>query len=144
VREESPDLLYTFKRNALIDPSAEDPWEHLDFNPETGNLNARFYVATGAYSAKGENTVTVLHLDKREGVSAGFRKTYRRLCGLVRDWSDQDEQMEVGDYLERLREADDHGLLGWFLHGAGENEPAFARFRERFPDAWRACRDSCR
>ena len=123
----------------LIDPAAEDPWEFLDFNPETGNLNARYLLLTEGYSAKGETTVTVLHLDKREGVSAGFRKTYRRLCELVLAWS---EQNIVGDYLERLREADDHGLLGWFLHGAGGNEPAFVRFRERYPDAWLVCQRS--
>jgi uncharacterized protein (TIGR02646 family) len=125
----------------LIDPAAEDPWEFLDFDPETGNLNARYLLLTGGYSAKGETTVTILHLDKREGVSAGFRKTYRRLCELVSVWSDQNI---VRNYLERLREADDHGLLGWFFHGAGENEPAFVRFRERYPDVWLACQESCR
>ncbi len=122
----------------LIDPSAEDPWEFLDFDPETGNLNARYLLPTGLYSVKGEATVAILHLDKREGVSAGFRKTYRRLCELFMAWSNQDIAV---DYLEKLRESDDHGLLGWFLHGAGQNEPAFSSFRGRFPEAWRACRE---
>ena len=120
----------------LIDPSAEDPWEFLDFHPETGNLNARYLLSTGEYSPKGESTVTVLHLDKREGVAAGYRKTYSRLCQLVTDWTDQHL---AEDYLERLLEADDHGLLGWFLRGSGQNEPSFSRFRERYQDAWTAC-----
>jgi len=125
----------------LIDPTAEDPWEFLDFDPVTGNLNARYLLSAGEYSAKGETTVTVLHLDKREGVSAGYRKTYRRLCELVMAWSDQNL---AENYLERLGEVDDHGLLGWFLHGAGENEPAFVCFRERHPDAWLACQQAFR
>jgi uncharacterized protein (TIGR02646 family) len=120
----------------LVDPTAEDPWEFLDFDPETGNLNARYLLPIGEYSAKGENTVTVLHLDKREGVSAGYRKTYSRLCRLVTEWTDQHL---VQDYLERLHEADDHGLLGWFLRGSGRNDPSFLRFRERYQDAWMVC-----
>jgi len=114
----------------LIDPSAEDPWEFLDFDPDTGNLNARYLLPTGEYSAKGETTVTVLHLDKREAVAAGYRKTYNRLCQLVTDWTDQHL---AADYLERLLEADDHGLLGC------RNEPSFSRFREQYHDAWMAC-----
>jgi hypothetical protein len=125
----------------LIDPSAEDPWAYLDFNPVTGNLSARYLLSTGAYSAKGETTVSVLHLEKREGVSAGYRKTYSHLCKLVSDWTDRNL---ADDYLEQLRKADDHGLLGWFLHGAGENEPAFVRFRERNPDVWLACQQAFR
>lgn len=123
----------------LIDPTAEDPWEYLDFDPVTGNINARYLLTTEAYSPKGETTVKVLHLDRREGISAGYRKTYGRLCRLVSDWADQ--QLAV-DYLEQLREADDHGLLGWFLHGSGQNEPAFSRFRELYPEAWAVCQQS--
>jgi hypothetical protein len=125
----------------LIDPSSEDPWAFLDFNPETGNLNARYLLSLSIFSDKGEATVSVLHWDKREGVSAGYRKTYRRLCQLATDWTNQ---LLADDYLEQLREADDHGLLGWFLRGAGENEPAFVRFRERYPDAWLVCQQSFR
>lgn len=38
---------------SLVDPSAEDPWDHLDFDPDTGNLTARYDIASGAPSAKG-------------------------------------------------------------------------------------------
>ncbi len=125
----------------LVDPSAEDPWEFLDFDPDTGNLNARYLLSSGEFSAKGETTVRVLHLDRREGVSAGYSKTYRRLSRLVTGWVDGQIS---SDYIGELREADDHGLLGWFLHGAGETEPTFARFRERYPDAWLACKQAFR
>ena len=123
----------------LVDPTAEDPWEYLDFDPVTGNMNARYLLTLDAFSPKGETTVRVLHLDRREGISAGYRKTYTRLCQLVQSWTDQ---QLAEDYLERLREADDHGLLGWFLNGSGQNEPAFSRFRELYQDAWAACQES--
>ncbi len=122
----------------LIDPSAEDPWEFLDFDPVTGNLIARYLLSTEAYSLKGETTVAVLHLDRREGVSAGYSKTYRGLCQLVADWTNQHL---AENYLDQLREADDHGLLGWFLHGSGASEPAFSSFRRRFPEAWITCKE---
>jgi len=120
----------------LVDPTAEDPWEFLDFDPETGNLNARYSLDLGEYSAKGETTVRVLHLDKREGVSAGYRKTYHRLSQLFLQWTDGDIQE---GYAEQLRTADDHGLLGWFLHGSGKSEPSLARFRAAYLDALAIC-----
>lgn len=125
----------------LIDPSSEDPWAFLDFDPDTGNLIARYLLSAEAFSDKGETTVSVLHLDKREGVSAGYRKTYRRLCQLVTDWTNQHL---AENYLDQLREADDHGLLGWFLHGSGQNELAFSRFRGLYPEAWAVCQRSFR
>jgi uncharacterized protein (TIGR02646 family) len=127
----------------LVDPSAEDPWEFLDFDPMTGNLNARYLLASDAFSAKGESTVKVLHLDRREGVAAGYRKTYSDLCRLVGKWTDQqwtDQDLQE-NYLEELRKTDDHGLLGWFLNGSGQNEPAFSSFRGRFPEAWGVCKE---
>jgi len=120
----------------LIDPSAEDPWESLDFDPGTGNLSARFLLGMGQYSPKGEETVRLLHLDRREGISAGYRKTYRRLCALVVPWADD---QVPNDYLEQLSEADDHGILGWFMRPPGENEPAFQDFRHRHPNEWHQC-----
>jgi len=120
----------------LIDPSAENPWEFLDFDPETGNLNARYLLAAGEFSAKGEATVRVLRLDRREGVSAAYRRTYHRLCQLVSDWCNH--RLEE-NYIEKLQDADDHGLLGWFLHGSGGSDPSFSRFRERYEGAWMNC-----
>jgi uncharacterized protein (TIGR02646 family) len=117
----------------LIDPSTENPWEFLDFNPVTGNLTARYLLASGAFSAKGEATVKVLHLDRREGVAAGYRKTYGHLCQLLTEWSTQNLP---DDHLEQLRRADDHGLLGWFFQGSGQDEPAFSSFRGRYPEVW--------
>ena len=83
----------------LNDPTKEDPWEFLDFDPDTGNLNARYLLSLGEYSFKGQRTVTVLHLDKREGVSAGYRKTYNRLCQLFTEWTNQHL---ATDYVERV------------------------------------------
>jgi uncharacterized protein (TIGR02646 family) len=123
----------------LIEPSSEDPWEFLDFDPDTGNLNARYLFAEGRYSERGEAVVRVLHLDRREGIATGYRKTHGRLCQLVMHWAEHDL---AADYLDRLRNADDHGLLGWFLRGSGQMESSFSRFRERYQEAWATCQQS--
>ncbi|WP_156427859.1 hypothetical protein [Thiohalocapsa sp. ML1] len=45
----------------LIDPTVDAPWEHLDFDPETGNVVARFDLERNAFCPKGEKTVETLH-----------------------------------------------------------------------------------
>lgn len=50
----------------LIDPTIEEPWTHLDFDPVVGALVPRFSVEGPTTSAKGEATVQVLQLDRRE------------------------------------------------------------------------------
>ncbi|PKO60666.1 MAG: TIGR02646 family protein, partial [Betaproteobacteria bacterium HGW-Betaproteobacteria-18] len=67
----------------LIDPTREDPWKHLDFDPVTGNISARFDLQLNDWSAKGAATVDVLKLDRREALSAGYLKTLRHLSDIV-------------------------------------------------------------
>lgn len=120
----------------LVDPTAEDPWEFLDYDPQTGNINSRFLLDIEDYSEKGTNTVKILQLDQREYIASGYKKTYRRLAALVTAWVVDNLPC---DYIEQLLEADDHGLLGWCFRGLGQNDHPFELFRERFPEAWTAC-----
>src|SRR5439155_8275960 len=69
----------------LIDPTAEDPWLHLDFDPLTGNIVARFDPGRDSYSEKGAKTVDMLHQDRREALAAGHQKTFRQLGRVVRE-----------------------------------------------------------
>ena len=46
--------------------------------------------------------------------------------------------------IDRLLEADDHGLLGWCFDGTGENESPFREWRERDPALWAACEERVR
>jgi len=55
----------------LVDPTAENPWDSLDFDPLTGNICARFDVQLNAWSTKGEKTV-VPQLDPVRQGSVGF------------------------------------------------------------------------
>jgi uncharacterized protein (TIGR02646 family) len=122
----------------LIDPTAEDPWQHLDFDPGTGNLVARFDVKKNAFSAKGEETVRTLKLDQRESLAAGCKKTLRRLSRSVSDSLTGGRPVSQ-DLIAELRDEDEHGLLTWCFHGAGMNESPFCDLRTRHPDVWASC-----
>lgn len=121
----------------LVDPTAEDPWLHLDFDPVTGNIVARFYSDRNDYSPKGSKTVEVLRLDRREAMTAGYLKTFRRLAGLVEEALRQPNPSVVR-LLVSLREADDHGLLGWCFRGNGQRESPFREFLAKHRAAWDA------
>lgn len=122
----------------LVDPTREDPWRHLDFDPDTGNMTARFDSEANNWSARGSKTVEILQLDRREALAAGYSRTFRRLASLV------DRHLTAGDPAEgsladALRESDDHGLLGWCLFAAGQDVPPFRELRTRRPKTWAAC-----
>jgi uncharacterized protein (TIGR02646 family) len=122
----------------LVDPTAEDPWRFLDFDPATGNLVPRFDPATATWDEKGENTVQVLELDRREALAAGYQKTHRRLTVLV-EAAVQDASPSPTALKDALHEADEHGLLGWCFSGTGQTLPPFCDLRQKHPAVWEAC-----
>ncbi len=122
----------------LVDPSAEDPWQFLDFDPMTGVIVARYDLAAGAESEKGAETVKLLQLDRREALSDGYLKTWRRLKATLETALGQ-MAPDTKALIESLRQADDHGLLGWCFAGTGQGLAPFSTLRTRHPDAWAAC-----
>jgi uncharacterized protein (TIGR02646 family) len=125
----------------LIDPTREDPWTYLDFEPVTGNLVARFDLSTQGWMAKGEETVRVLLLSSRESLSERYRRTYRRLCVVAQEIIDM-PNLSAAEAAQRVISADDHGqLLSWCLHGAGQSQAPFSLLRTARPDIWGMCLD---
>jgi uncharacterized protein (TIGR02646 family) len=122
----------------LVDPTAEDPWLFLDFDPATGNVVPRFDRDLNHYSIKGTETVKLLQLDRREAMAAGYKKTVNGLSRLVESVVNQSNPTE-DVVIAELREADDHGLLGWCLWGSGQNERPFSDLRKQHPALWDAC-----
>ena len=129
------------RRPMLIDPTAEDPWQHLDFDPDTGNLTARFDLHANDWSAKGLTTVAVLRLDRREAMAAGYVSTFRRLTGVLQASmvSVAEGATTVPVLLAALQEADDHGLLPWIFSGAGQAFAPFSELRQHCPQVWADC-----
>ncbi len=129
------------RRGLLIDPTNEDPWQHLDFDPDTGCVTARFDVEADDWSAKGATTVAVLRLDRREAMAAGYVNTYRRLAGIVQASlpSLTGGSMTAPTLLVSMRHADDHGLLPWCFNGTGQTFWPFSELRDQCPHIWADC-----
>lgn len=128
-------------RPLLIDPCSEDPWRHLDFDPDTGNLTARFDVRANGWSAKGSKTVEVLGLDRREAVSAGYQRGFRRLSAIVRA-ALANGVIDAQALFDELNQADEHGLLGWCFCSTGKGVAPFSELFRRYPAVWFFCRRS--
>jgi uncharacterized protein (TIGR02646 family) len=123
----------------LIDPTAEDPWRHLDFDPETGNLVARFDITTNHFSSKGEQTVEILWLDRREALASGYRRTFLRLKNFLSRRLSSGENLNAAELVASLRDKDDHGLLEWCFLSTGQKEHPFSALRSEHTDVWEAC-----
>lgn len=119
----------------LVDPSKEDPWKYLDFDPATGNLSARFDPGTNSYSRKGSETVQLLHLDRREGLACGYQRSWKRISDTVTRILNSPAIPQT-KFVTELQQADEHGLLGWVVLGTGYNDPLFVKLRQCNAGAW--------
>lgn len=126
---------------ALIDPSTENPWDFLDFEPQTGNIVARYDPERQQELLKGRKTVQVLQFDRREVMANGYKCTFRRIKRRIEEALEQ-ASPDATTLLHDLNEADDHGLLGWCFDGLGSLISPFAELQARHPAVWAACRQS--
>jgi uncharacterized protein (TIGR02646 family) len=122
----------------LVDPTADDPWQFLDFDPATGNIVARFDLAANDWTAKGTKTVETLQLNCREALAASYQHTHRRLKSLV-ETALQQPVLDGNALANALRGADDHYLLGWYFTGTGQRVEPFASLRQNHPAVWQTC-----
>jgi len=104
--------------------------------PATWSHDLTWTATTGR--PKGQRTVELLQLDRREALAAG----YRRLAALVECYLNESGS-STDSLVAALRDADDHGLAGWCFMGIGQNVPPFRDLRERQPDAWATCLAAC-
>lgn len=126
------------RRVLLVDPTKENPWDSLDFDPVTGNICARFDVQSNAWLEKGEMTVKVLQLDQREALATGYLQTLRRLIRTVK------AELAAGTpdavlLMQKLKPDDDHGLLGWCFSDRGQTLQPFKDVHAQHPAVWALC-----
>lgn len=122
----------------LIDPTVDDPWDHLDFDPETGNLVARYDPVHSCFSSRGEETVRLLRLDRRESVARGMQKTLRQLHERV-ERALADPQTNADRLIADMRQVDEYGLIAWCFIGSGRRDAPLTTLREQRPDLWEEC-----
>lgn len=122
----------------LIDPSdGNDPWYHLDFSPSTGAIIPRMD-ALGVVSEKGDETVKTLKLDRRDAVTIGYQKSFRRIKRAM-EAALAEATPDATVLINTLSDADDHGLLGWCFRGNGTNDQPMLSLRKAHPSVWTAC-----
>lgn len=122
---------------ALLDPTVEDPWKFLDFSPATGILFP-LVDPQGRTGIKGEKTVEILKLDRRDEVNLSYRKSFRRI-GRILTAALADPTPDPAAVVHSLTDADDHGLLGWCFRGNGTQASPMTELRQTHPDVWTAC-----
>ena len=121
----------------LIDPTVDNPWDFMDYVPETGRITARYIPAKGEPSKHGEKTVEILHLDRREALE----KIYRRANDALLQRVSELLRTGVTDTVTAANELIDHdqaGLIGWYVTGSGQGEEPFPRLKRDMPDLWSA------
>jgi uncharacterized protein (TIGR02646 family) len=125
----------------LIDPTNEDPWDHLFFDNKTGELTAR-WLPEGAQDPKGLVTTgpDILPLNI-ELITNGRKRTLRNLERFVSKYLADFEIAERRDeslasLIEALRENDDYGLTEWCFVRDGREFQPFSSLREMDPGGW--------
>ena len=126
------------RRTMLIDPTREEPWDSLDFDPTTGNITAKFDLLTNDFSVRGQKTVDTLQLDRREALAAGYVHGYKKLCIAINNFLRAPAQT-ADQLIAELLQEDERGLLGWCFKGTGQNETPFSKLKNQHPKVWRAC-----
>jgi uncharacterized protein (TIGR02646 family) len=119
----------------LIDPTAEEPWDYLDFDPKTGNIMARFDKTTNNKSEKGSKTVKVLQLNRREALADGYKKTFRKIKAEV-ERKLSETSPDAAEFKKFIGDIDEHGLIGWGFIGVGREQSPFSDLRKRHPKFW--------
>jgi uncharacterized protein (TIGR02646 family) len=122
---------------ALLDPTVDDPWEFLDFSPATGILLARM-ARNGSTTVVGTETVRVFQFAKRDAVTLGYQRSYRRIRKVILTML-AESAGHAAHFISDLKDADEHGILGWCFRGAGVNEAPMSDLRQAHPVIWAAC-----
>lgn len=123
----------------VVNPTAEDPWEFLDFDPRTGNITARFNAAANEWEPRGVATVSVLQLDRREALSEGCLRAYRRIAQLISAALSERAPSEE-HLISEIRALDDLGLAenGASIEAARAIDAPFWT-ADSLPELWSAC-----
>jgi len=122
----------------LVKPTVDDPWQFLDFDPATGNIVPRFDTATNSTTPKGEQTVAVLQLDRREALASGYQKTFARISEQIKNILPSPAP-DARALIHGLMIADEYGLLGWCFRGTGVSVFPLNNLRQQHPALWSEC-----
>jgi uncharacterized protein (TIGR02646 family) len=132
-----------FGNPLLIDPTLEEPWDFLFFDPDTGEITARWDSRTGEENPRGRVILEILSSLRHQAVTEGRRRTSLRLKRSIRSFMGQRgedgevPESAVEDLLECVDDATDYGIAVWFFLRDGREEDPFRALRTGFPSIWK-------
>lgn len=112
----------------LIDPTLDNPWDHLIYIPETGELQARYDPDCNRFDPKGtatiDDTLTRLNI---EAVTENRMRVVRHARRYIEIFlSSQQTQNDADTLVSSCLDLDHPELLVWHLQEDGCNSPPFA------------------
>jgi len=114
----------------LLNPTQLDPWEHLDFDLDTGAITARYILSSNGFSEMGERTVEVLELDRREALSKAYQMAYQRITYAIHSYlASSRDSTALESFRESLQTVSAHGLVGWMLTTSTRSLSPFRELR---------------
>ena len=126
----------------LIDPTADDPWDHLYYDSRTGRITARYNHISEQPSPKGVYTTDakVLPLNV-EAITESRQRVQRNLRRAVRNFLEQagslhDRGLLAEELVAAIRDNNDYGLGVWFFIQRGSDEPPFSELKASDSNAW--------
>jgi uncharacterized protein (TIGR02646 family) len=132
----------------FIDPTAEEPWDFLFFDADTGIITARYNPTTGTPDAKGEHMTAPLVLPINvEAITNGRLRTKRNLRRAITAFFHSvniggDPKDACEDLLAAVKDNSDYGLVVWYFLRDGKDDSPFRELKANHPDAWKAVADS--
>ena len=118
----------------LIDPTAEDWWDHLVLDTATGVMAARYGPA--GQDPRGIDTLEVFGPLNFESVSEGRFRSAERLREAGAKALSQGDTVAVRANLVKEIRLDDFGVAAWFALSDGQGEEPFVSLRAAEPQLW--------
>lgn len=129
---------------AIIDPAIDNPWDHLDFDPETGLLTPLFKENTpNNESIKGRQTLDILRFSHREVLGRVYKRCFRKISELVIIFLEAHtitapNLADIGGLFEQISDIDEQGLLPWCWGSSGKEHSPFTELHTCHPVVWNA------
>jgi uncharacterized protein (TIGR02646 family) len=100
----------------LLDPSVDDPYDHIAFVPQTGQFQG--------VTERGETTVEVFGLQRRETLQHGRQDAWRQMSALVREYrraSNAKDATAKAEVLQTIRRLSFQSVVQHYVRDALAN-----------------------
>jgi 5-methylcytosine-specific restriction endonuclease McrA len=129
-------------RPLLINPTIENPWDHLHFDHHTGMITAKFDTTSNAPDTKGFATTdpSMLPLNIQD-VTEGRQVIWRHLLRAFVAFRAQTAQGRADALPELIAAINDsraYGIADWLFLYDGRDDPVSSSLRADFPAAFEA------